>query len=266
MSNVEETYMIPHGGIATGINRPYKERSIDVLFCGTYEAPEVYLKEINMCDGMIKTIALGVIDIMLKNCGMCIENAIYKFLEENLEENELTNIKSIMPDIMKDLAWVTDMYVRCFNRQLFIKKLLNLGICVHVYGKGWEDFKSEHSENLIVGGEINFEQSLKLMSDAKFVLNIMPGFKRGTHERVFCAMANGAVCATECTSYFSASFKENKEIIFFSLDNIEELADKLKYYLEHTDEAAQIAENGYKKVISEHMWKNRAVELLRTIE
>ena len=49
-------------------------------------------------------------------------------------------------------------------------------------------------------------------------------------------------------------------------DGIEDLREKVSYYLEHEEEREQIAENGYKKVKEHHTYVNRIKDMLRMID
>ena len=52
---------------------------------------------------------------------------------------------------------------------------------------------------------------------------------------------------------------DKKEIVFFN--HPEELDDIFHYYLRHEDERGQIAERGHKKVLEQHTWQQRMLEL-----
>ena len=49
-------------------------------------------------------------------------------------------------------------------------------------------------------------------------------------------------------------------------DGVEDLREKVAYYLVHDEERMQIAENGYRKVKEHHGYVNRVREMLRIIE
>ena len=59
-------------------------------------------------------------------------------------------------------------------------------------------------------------------------------------------------------------FKEGEDLVCF--DGIEDLREKIAYYLTHEEERKQIAENGYQKVKKYHGYVGRIMEILRIVE
>lgn len=58
-------------------------------------------------------------------------------------------------------------------------------------------------------------------------------------------------------------FEENKEIVFF--DNINELTEKINYYLENQEEAYKIGEAARKRALNEHTYEHRINEVFEII-
>ena len=56
-------------------------------------------------------------------------------------------------------------------------------------------------------------------------------------------------------------YKENEEVACF--DSVEELADKIDYYLAHPEEREFIARAGHTRCVPAYSYDNRVAELLR---
>ncbi|MBQ4283554.1 MAG: glycosyltransferase family 1 protein [Lachnospira sp.] len=261
IDNVSEVYMISHGGMMSDNIKAYVDRNIDVLFTGTYIDPKSILMCFDNLADSAKNVALGVIKTMLNDSTLSEEEAmICLFKNYGLDE-----LLDSVPKWMENLPEI-DMYVRAYRRDALIRSLVEAGIKVNVYGNGWDKFKCEQQENLVIGPAIDYIKSLELMGDSKIVLNIMPEFKRGSHERVFCAMLNKAVCLTDRSSYNVAHFEDGKDIVFYDVDNLQELPNIVKDLLNNPDRAMQIAENGYVNASKYHTWENRVTQILETLE
>jgi spore maturation protein CgeB len=76
-------------------------------------------------------------------------------------------------------------------------------------------------------------------------------------------MLSGAVAVTDSTDFLRNETVDGRDIIFYELDELDKLPDKLRYYMEHDDEAERIASNGYKLALEKHTWDNRAQELVK---
>lgn len=69
------------------------------------------------------------------------------------------------------------------------------------------------------------------MADAKIVMNFMPWFKDGSHERIYNSMLNGAVCLTDPSLFLEKYHKDMDTIAYFHLNDPEEASDKIDLLL-----------------------------------
>ena len=147
-------------------------------------------------------------------------------------------------------------------REKLVAELVKAGIHVHVYGNGWDDVDFKDNPYFHFGGFLSQEDCILKMQNTKFILNSMPWFKDGTHDRIYNAMLSGGLCITDSSLYLQEQFTHREDILFYSLDEIEKLPELLRYYENHPTEAEQIIQNGYDKVVLCHTWQNRCLELL----
>jgi glycosyltransferase involved in cell wall biosynthesis len=80
--------------------------------------------------------------------------------------------------------------------------------------------------------------------------------------RIFEGMAYGNLMVTNRITGMELLFKEGKHYVGF--DTIDELIDKIKYYLEHEDELFKIAECGYMEV-EKHTYDNRVKQIIKEV-
>jgi spore maturation protein CgeB len=151
-------------------------------------------------------------------------------------------------------------------RELVIKELLNAGYEVSVLGRGWENYPKENGHKLtILGDRVPFKETFIYMENAKINLNVMPGFKGGTHERVFNSLLLKSVCLTDTSSWLVENFTDGVDLAFYSLSELNRLPGQVKNLLENEEASKTIAENGYKKVLNNFVWKNNVDTILREI-
>lgn len=257
--NVTEAYMLPHGGMGVSPEQitPYGYRKLDVLFSGSYTEPDDILQSVSSLPGKGQVIVMNIIEQMIKDTDVTAELALKEFLRENEISASNTEFKQYM-----ELAMFSDRYIRALYRKLVLMALVSNGIKVHVFGNGWNRFKSSNPGNIIIGGSIDPAKCMELMANAKIVLNVMPWFKRGSHERVFNAMMNGAISLTDKSEYLEKEFTDGEDIVFYDIKNLSGMVNKVKYLLAHDDEAEQIALRGYEKASEKHTWKIRAEQII----
>jgi spore maturation protein CgeB len=76
--------------------------------------------------------------------------------------------------------------------------------------------------------------------------------------RLFELPANGVMQISDGDEYLGEYFKVGDEIIGYQ--TVDELIDKLRYYLEHDEERRRIAQNGYRRVMCDHRMRDRLRE------
>ena len=93
----------------------------------------------------------------------------------------------------------------------------------------------------------------------------MPNFKAGSHDRVFSAQLNGAVALTDPTTLLAKEYKDNTNILFYDLDHIEAVTEKVDQSLNEIINLKKIAQNGFDIAKSKHTWANIANVLIKAI-
>lgn len=79
----------------------------------------------------------------------------------------------------------------------------------------------------------------------KISLNVLPWFQNGAHDRIFTAMLQKSVALTDGNDYLRELFGDKKELVFYSLDAIEELPQLVRELLSHPKQLQEIADCGY---------------------
>lgn len=252
--NIEYLTFMPHGGGECKSTNPYEERKYEVVFTGSYGNPKTYTEKLNRYSKEIQQFLEDII-VKLHEGQDTYEN----LLLTGLKGNALDECSKI--ELLEEFSFI-DGYVRQINRMMMLEVIASQKIHIHIWGNGWENYESNYPEYLHIHPACTFEESLEIMADAKIVLNNIPLFRNGSHERVFSAMLCGAVCVSERTIYLENEFKENEELVFFDYAHLEQLPLKVKFLLEHPALAKHMAVCGYQKAKYTHTWEARAEQIL----
>lgn len=104
----------------------------------------------------------------------------------------------------------------------------------------------------------------KVFHLSKINLNITSrSIESGIPQRIWDILAVGGFCLTNYQPEIEDYFVVGKDLdVYHDLD---ELQEKVKYYLKHEDKRIRIAMNGYKKVKKEHTYEARLKMLLKEI-
>ncbi len=92
----------------------------------------------------------------------------------------------------------------------------------------------------------------------------MPFFKRGSHERVFNALACGAMPLTTETLYWTEAFSSGMDLVCYQSGKWNEVNAIVNYYLGKEDFRSNVVNQGSLKVKENHTWDQRVELLLNT--
>lgn len=249
-----------------------RKRKNRLVFCGTYFDPQEIMRCIENSPDEIRDRSRAMIQLMLADPDMTDENACGTVYGKTGQD---------FPMKMQ-MNFLADTYIRFYYREQIIKELADAGVPLDVYGANWEIFRNKFSttnttNTMITTGtcgtcgagfysEVSYSESLKIQSGYSMVLNMMPWFKAGAHDRVFTAMSGGSMCLTDESDYMEANFEAGKDHVSYDLRNIGEIGNIVCNLLNSPERINEIAICGQEKVMKSHLWVNRASRLLEHIE
>jgi spore maturation protein CgeB len=165
-----------------------------------------------------------------------------------------------------------DNYTRGKDRVELIRSIKDAK--VHVFGElstntpvgilGWQHYLADQS-NVTVHPAIPYKDSFAVLQQSKIVLNSMPFFRDGTHQRVFTAFSSGCLPVTSESLYLREQFQEEKEILFYQAKQLGKINDQINYFLSKENVREEAVLKGKKKVEESHTWDNRVEELLNSV-
>lgn len=104
----------------------------------------------------------------------------------------------------------------------------------------------------------------KVFRTSKINLNFtIPNIKSGIPLRIWDVLGSKGFLLTNYQAEIPYFFKEGEDLVCF--DGVEDLREKVGYYLAHEDERLTIAENGYRKVRERHSYIERIRTILETV-
>ncbi len=251
--NISKCYFLPLAGDNNldGFAREWKDREIDVLYVGGYKG------DLNL--ELLSHSEKDILERLLQNMESTTEYIVEKRCREKCENADEEYIKQ---EILK--AKRVDWYIMTYIRVEVIKALIRGGIDVTVYGSGWEKFECFDNPHFIYKGKIPQTECLEQMKNSKIVLNVMPWFKEGTHDRVINAMLAGAVALSDGSAYMDEVFEAGKDYVAYDIKHLEKLPEIIRNIL-HSDNS-EMRERAYKKAKDKHRWIQRIEELEKNIQ
>lgn len=226
-------------------------RPMDVLFCATSYDHKTIEKKINTLE---------------PNERKFIYECIEKFrCDPTIIISQL--VLECPPSLRTKYHSLIDSYIRAKDRYDLISSIKDAQI--HLYGgtgfdskefpvRGWAQILQDQPNVSFYPG-IRFTETIDLMRNSKIVLNSMPFFKNGTHERVFNSLALGALPLTNKNIWFNEHFEDGKELVFYDLPKVN---DQVNDLLANEEKRKEIVREGCKKVLRDHIWDRRADQII----
>lgn len=264
--NIMAAHFVPHGGMVWQREQiSWQDRRIDVLYAGGLprEVAAGYIPQnLNeICGIDSEELCDKVLTSLVSNTKCTLEEAIENYFKEKQisvsEEQLLQYIR---------LFRFLDVYAISYYRERAIKLLVENGVHVTVYGHGWENCSWISYPNMEYHPNVSPEEILTLMGNSKIVLNSMPNFKNGSHERIFNGMLAGAVVVSDTSLYLEEEFLGKNLLHLYDLKSQQELPQIINDILEHPKEAEKMTEQAYQEGVEKHTWRIRAKEIEKYIE
>lgn len=255
--NISCNGFLPLGGFSGySTHKPISDRKTEVLYAGSLSTNRIP-HDFSGWDFPAKQI----LEHLITHTEDTIEAVI---------EQELRQAGVILPDeeLRKFISSCAtlDNIVSSYYREKVVSSVAKAGIPLELYGNGWEVFDWVKLPNVHYGGCVSPEEILLMMEDSKIILNSMPWFRDGSHDRVFNAMMCGAVAVSETSKYLEEVLPADTWVSFdLSYASLADLPHRIKELLDDEERMQQIASAGYELAASEHTWKTRALELHRDL-
>ncbi len=153
------------------------------------------------------------------------------------------------------------------GRDRYIKSMIDAGIKVTVFGDElWKEAPLYNNIKSVVEKSKRGKEYNETINRAKIALVFLSKINKDTYtRRCFEIPATKTLMMCEYTDDMASMFEPDKEAVYFN--SPDDLVRKCKYLLEHDELIAEIAENGYNKLLkSGHEVTDRAKEIIKVYE
>ena len=259
---IENSLFLPHMGTAPVFSGG--ERSVSLLFSGSYESGDELLNEVyqeSPQENGVRDILLDVIDYMLMDSTMTIEEACRIVLRDRRGQEPLPGELAVILTQAKPV----DLYIRMCYRDRVVRAILDSGIDITVIGRNWDKSDSSSYPNFHWIPAMPFDEVFQYMRHSKLVLNVMPWFKSGSHERIFNTLLSGACPVSDKSKWLEENFNDKEDIAFYDLDELEALPGLIEELLQNDDMREKIIRNGQEKVLHHYTTASVIGEALQKV-
>ncbi|MDI6785870.1 MAG: glycosyltransferase [bacterium] len=140
------------------------------------------------------------------------------------------------------------------DRPKIIKNLIKYRINVECFGFGWPK------------GRVSTYEMIKIFNQSKINLNLSNASRGQINQikgRDFEIPGCGSFMITGFNEALKEFFEIGKEVVVYT--DIEDLIEKIRYFLKNDEERERIKEEGYRRVLKEHTYENRFEKIFEAI-
>jgi spore maturation protein CgeB len=147
------------------------------------------------------------------------------------------------------------------DRRFFFEKLTEIDL--KLWGKEWD--KSEKLRPYFKNDRVGMNEKIKIYQSTKINVNIQSDLCQidWLSAKIFEIASCGGFFLTERKKDLSIFFKDEVNSISFS--NLNELKEKIRYYLSHPEERKNLSDTIMKKVTNDYTYKRKLTDILSKI-
>jgi spore maturation protein CgeB len=255
-SKSSQVLFMPHAISKDLYAEPEKPRKYDVVMLSSFIDPELARATWQeRCPPRIAQLIEIAAEITLTETDTSFIEAFTRALNEEMQREGPLDLKAINYELIFDLL---EAYVKGVDRLELVRAVHNEHrVDLFGAGEGWKKFFPK-SANLVIHDPIPYGAALEVMKESKIVLNSCINIKNGAHDRIFSALACGALPCTSENIYMREQFQEGEELIFYRSRQWDQVNETIAHYLENEPLRCELVNNGYQKVRRQHTWDNRA--------
>lgn len=255
-------YFMPHGVEKELAPDPLLKRAYDIVFLGTFIDGEKHRKSwrSEFPEPVWKAMEEAA-EAALADENLHFMQALLSILNEKKQFDAIEHF---------DLASVgqeLELYIKARDRIDLIRSIKSSQVDIFggtVDDTGWQQHFAKQS-NVVVHPPVSYHEALRIMKQAKIVLN--SGLKNvyGAHERVFSGLAAGAAVLTSSNPFLREHFTDGESILLYRHNDLALVDDLLQHYL-HDEQARQaLVQAGRSLVMKHHTWDVRLRDLLPAV-
>lgn len=239
---LKSRFLPPAGEQIEGELPAWEDRQYPVSFLGSYGAGfHGYLSELMSKPRETRILYNHLFRIVRANPNMPSEIAFAKAMTEVFGEFTEEEYMEAFAKAATMLRLISHHY-----REQVIRKILDAGIELHVFGDSWKYSPFVNYPNLVIHPEVREDEAAGVYANSKISINIMSWHKGGFTERMESAMLNGSLLFTDRSDYTDEHFTDGQEMSIFKLDDLDEMIAKLQSLITDDDKAKSIADRGFK--------------------
>ena len=209
---------------------PFERRRDTLLFTGSYYPPEKFEKIMNelpeevcrLCNSMAEILIAEnddsitcspeeAFDRALTDMGKHANEIVVQVASDDCYSGDITAHRTLL-----NKCFVADIYARAVLRRKAVYKAVDKGVNILLCGNEWDISGLCDRKNVEWIKDVDYRDVSGLISSCKAIMNVLPGFTNGIHDRVTMGMMTGTAVVTNSNKYIDEFFTEDEDYLGLS--------------------------------------------------
>ncbi|HEY3917803.1 MAG TPA: glycosyltransferase [Stellaceae bacterium] len=251
---------LPHAGPdPTERTVPMAEREIDIFFAGTLDDAIERPKTDGGASADAAQLVFDAVELMEKTGAPVLACTLQVIRQHGISTSSLT--RNDFARLMTSTLEIGEL-----NRRANVLAALPDDLSV-VIASNYLPVALRDRTNIRHLGHIDdFDQIRNLMRHTRIVLNTTAKFPLGSHERIWYAMAEGALVLTDSSVFVKQDFADGENILYLPQKHLEKSDLESLTSLAHDDaELARMTDSASARYRERHSWEKRAPYLVEAM-
>jgi hypothetical protein len=236
------------------------QKKYDLTFVGSFHGWKDWLPELKVLNRKTHGLARRLVHEMQHHPHDTYEACFERILDIEHPGCSMEEKRELMYECRASYCCVMNYY-----RQKILTTILDAGIELHVYGDTWNKKEWAGYPNLVRHAAVDASKVLEVYAESRLSLNIMSWHKAGMTERIANMLLCRTVVVTDKSDYLEEHFTDGTDMVFFDLEHIELLPDRIRSLLSDEPKQRRIAEAGCKNAQENHTWSIRARQFIELL-
>ena len=254
--DVKRVFFLPLAGMEGDSGKQdltaFMKRPYDIIFTGNLNDTDQMINDLANYPQDHRDLYMKWIEYMLLNASLSPEEALQRMIEDAGGAFSKEQFLGLALNLKEAIV-----FVRNYIREEVISTLLQNDIPIHMKQKYPDKAMQFHED-------ISIDRTIRLNGESKIVLNILPWFRAGSHDRIVTAQLNGAAVLTDENEYLRTQYTDGESICFFGSDNTKNLPRQIESVLSDPGVLYQTAVKGQAIAQKDMTWR-KLTERLATI-
>lgn len=241
--------------------KPLQKRKEDILFVGSIIPPDAWRQiwHQKLPANLAKFID-DIVETHLSLSNNCDQ------LDNLIQNSLLANMPTLDIQLFTTIFSYAYSYIRFYHRYSLLTMLAksHFPVCAHINQPISANLPT--STKFKIYPPTQFQKFVDLIANSQLVLTECSNFCHGGSERFFSTLLNSSVAVCNENPWLHDEFKSDKDAVFYSLGNLDELSNKLDNLFANPKEMSDLAISGQNKVMLTNTVEQFVQKMLVCIE